>query len=315
LRVHLSNSACALIGATLSVVASCRAVATEDIEFVAEHLPEVAMDNRYATLPMWGVATLSGERTFGLQTGVASTTTGGLEIRGPLLSLGTLRALTDRWQLGGFVFYDLLGLHADRDDRDLQTLFAPSTPIVRPVPAQFTNLNGTATDFGAGVFARLQVKEGLLGEHGWVGGVLWQRVALQDYRFDYRILTGPDAGTTGQIDFDAQYDHVVPFFGIQFPRGYHTWSTNAHFLFLYPIPRRGVVGHITGPGFDIHGDTEDVGNGKHFGDPSLAIGYNVTYEPLHLSVDLGALASQALLEPRVHRGIERNLLLSFSVSF
>lgn len=46
-------------------------------------------------------------------------------------------ALAERWRLseqrliGGFVFYDSLTLRATHDNRDLQTLFAPRTPIVR----------------------------------------------------------------------------------------------------------------------------------------------------------------------------------------
>ena len=40
------------LAATLATLA--RGVsATESIEFIAEHLPEIAMDNRYASLPLW----------------------------------------------------------------------------------------------------------------------------------------------------------------------------------------------------------------------------------------------------------------------
>jgi hypothetical protein len=40
----------------------------------------------------------------------------------------------------------------------------------------------------------------------------------------------------------------------------------------------------------------------------------VTYRPAHLSIDLGTLGTQALLEPRVHLGIDRNIVLSFSIA-
>ena len=293
------------------------AVAKDDIEFVAEHLPEVAMDNRYATLPVWGGEPVAGADRSGyeFQWAFASTTSSELEIRGPLLSLGARLRFGDPWQLGVFAFYDPLELHADRESRDLQTLFAPSTPIARPVAAEFSHLSGTANDFGFGFYAARSVQEGVLGAHRWLGGMLWQRVELKDYRFDYRILSGPQAGAAGQIDFDARYQHVVPFIGVGFPRSHGAWATDAHVLFTYPIPRRGVVGHISGPGFDIHGDTEDVGEGRHFGDPALSLGYRVTYEPAHLAFDVGSFISQAVLEPRVHRGIERNVLLSFSYLF
>ena len=135
---------------------------------------------------------------------------------------------------------------------------------------------------------------------------------LQNFRLDYEIAAGPSLGTTGEIDFDNTYSHAVPFVGIQWPRQRGDWRWNTHALFAMPLPRRGVVGHISGPGFDIHGDTQDVGNGKHFGDPSLTLGLTFTYAPAHLSVDIGTLLSQALVEPWIHPGIERNYLLSVS---
>ena len=36
------------------------AAADHSFEFVAEHLPEVAMDNRFATLPLWSGVTPAG---------------------------------------------------------------------------------------------------------------------------------------------------------------------------------------------------------------------------------------------------------------
>lgn len=197
----------------------------------------------------------------------------------------------------------------------MQTLFAPTTPIARPSAAEFRGLEGRATDVGVGFYTAMRSSKGWLGAHEWIGGLLWQRVKLQDYRFEYVIESGPDAGVHGTIDFDAQYNHLVPFVGVSLPREHGNWTTDAHLLIAYPLPRRGVVGHITGPGFDIRGNTQDVGNGKHFGDPSVTLGYTITYRPAHLSFDLGTLATQALLESRVHRGIEQNLLLTFSVAF
>lgn len=76
-----------------------------------------------------------------------------------------------------------------------------------------------------------------------------------------------------------------------------------------------MVGHITGPGFDLAGDTEKVGNGKHFGDPSVTLELTAEYRPAHLAVDLGTLVSQALIEPVIHPGVDGNLLVSFSWSY
>ena len=72
---------------------------------------------------------------------------------------------------------------------------------------------------------------------------------------------------------------------------------------------------LTGPGFDLQGDTDAAGHGKHFGDPSLALGIDATYEPWGLSVDLGSTLSQATLERLVHAGIDANWSLAFGWRF
>jgi hypothetical protein len=301
------------LGISLTVAAAAHA--KEDIEFVQEHLPEVAMDNRYATLPVWrGAATDSRRVGWTLQAAYGRTTAGNLSIDGPLLSTALHWSIADRWHIDAFVFHDALRLKGNRESRDLQTLFAPDTPIERPVAADFTSLDGTATDAGIGADIGWRCDAGRLGQHRWLIGAMWQRMRLRDYRFDYQLTGGTQAGMTGTIDFDADYTHIVPYVGLELPRAHEVWTTNLHMLFAMPLPRRGVEGHITGPGFDIRGNTADVGNGKHFGDPSLTIGYTFTYLPAHLSIDVGSLLSQALLEPQIHRGIDRNLLLSFSVA-
>jgi hypothetical protein len=305
----------ALVGVA-TACASSTLFAKEDIEFVQEHLPEVVMGNRYATLPLWSGPNAGGVQHAEneLQAAFSSTSAGDLTIRGALLSIARRWHVGEHWQIGAFAFHDALKLRGSQEDRDLQTLFAPSTPLTRPIAARFTGLDGTATDLGIGVNLVWRVEEGWLGRHKWIGGMLWQDVALDDYRFNYVIQAGPQTGASGTIDFDAQYHHVVPFVGLALPREHGNWQTNAHVLFAWPLPRRGIVGHITGPGFDIRGDTADAGNGKHFGDPSVTFGYMVTYRPAHLSIDLGTLGTQALLEPRVHLGIDRNFVLSFSIA-
>ncbi len=82
-----------------------------------------------------------------------------------------------------------------------------------------------------------------------------------------------------------------------------------------PVPRRGVFTQVSGPGFALAGDTATAGQGKHFGDPSLALGIDLTWEPLGLSVDLGATLTQATLERAVHRGIDSNLALQLTWRF
>jgi hypothetical protein len=77
-----------------------------------------------------------------------------------------------------------------------------------------------------------------------------------------------------------------------------------------PLPRRGMDGRITGPGFDLAGNQVDLG-AKPFGDPSLTIGFDLTYLPWNLTVDVGSALSQYLLEPHIHEGVESDVLLTF----
>jgi len=293
---------------------SIDARATEDIEFVAEHLPEVSMDNRYATLPIWSANAQDPWSVVG-QAAYSSATTGELRIDGPLLSLGVIHEINPRWSIGASLFADRLSLTGTNDFRPLQTLFAPSTPLVRPAPARFDHLDGSMAHEGASFSIARFSSTGFLGAHRWLAGVVIEQVRLSDYAFDYEILDGPDVGARGIIDFDTTYRHLTPILGFEMPRTIGRWGYDTKVLLAWPIPRRGFVGHITGPGFDIHGDTADVGNGKHFGDPSVTLGFDVTYEPAHLTLGLGTLISQRLLEPHIHRGIEADWLLNVSVGY
>lgn len=139
---------------------------------------------------------------------------------------------------------------------------------------------------------------------------MWQQFKLRDYRFDYRVLDGPDAGVIGSLDYSATYTHVSPFLGLAFPRSSGNWRLTPHAQFAMPLPRRGMAGRITGPGFDLAGNQADNGAGKHFGDPSVTLGFDVTYSPWDLTIDFGSTFSQALLEPKIHEGVEHDLVLT-----
>jgi hypothetical protein len=298
------------IAALWPLLWSSTASAKEDVEFTAEHLPEVGVDNRYATLPVWGTSGESQPWSVVGQLGHTSAGSGTLQVRGPMFSAAVRRELSARWSLGLFAFYDVFQLRSGREQRELQTLFAPDTPISRPAAAVFTGLNGTSVDRGLGLHAALHSDRGWLGEHRWVAGVLWQQIRLHDYRFDYQVLAGPSSGVSGQLDFDAEYHNAAPFVGLEVLRHYGNWNVAPHVLYALPIPRQGFAGHITGPGFELSGDSGTAGNGKHFGDSSLTLGLQVTYRPARLSIDLGTVLSQALLVPLNKRGITHNVIVS-----
>jgi hypothetical protein len=290
------------------------AAADHSFEFVAEHLPEVAMDNRFATLPLWSGATPAGVWQFTLQGAVARTSSGAMRLDGPMLSAAARRQLNDRWAVHAFGFFDELGFSSSGERRPLDTLFT-QPPLALPAEALFTDLRGTYRNIGAGAAFSLHAERGWLGEREWVVGALYQRVELSDYRANYQVLEGPSTGASGVVDYSAVYPHLTPFAGLALPRHSGMWRWTPHVLLAMPLPRRGFQGRITGPGFDLSGDTASAGHGKVFGDFSLTLGLDATYKPWGLTVDLGSLVTQALLEPFIHKGIDQNWVISVYKQF
>lgn len=277
----------------------------EDISFVAEHLPEVAMDNRYATLPL----TYDDEPRLRTMVGLGYTRIGiqTLELDGPMLSLG-ISWPHGRWRLTGFAFRDQFSLTSGVEHRPLGVEFT-TTPLALPEPAEFTGLDGSMSNTGVGFAVSRHQEHSWIGAFDWSAGLLWQSVRLSDYGLDYRVLEGPDAGVTGTITFDSTYNHYAPFAQIEKSYSGDRWQFTPRATIALPLPRRGVAGNITGPGFDLTGNTEWNGEGKHFGDPSVTFGCGVTYLPWNVTFDLGAALTQAVLEPQIHKGIEKNLVL------
>jgi len=284
----------------------------KDIEYVAEHLPEVAMDNRYATLPVWQSATgpqAAPRRALGI--GYSDTRSGELQLDGPTLAASWSWSVASRWSLTAFGFYDRLAFSGRDDQRPLRTLAVPAAPLPLLAPARFDSLGGHLEHVGLGIAAATTRDGRRLGLHRWVFGLQYEEARLDGYGFAWRILSGPGTDSSGRIGFDADYRHVTPFAGIEWPRSRGRWTYSPHALVAVPVPRRGVFTQVSGPGFALAGDTGSAGRGKHFGDPSLALGIDLTHEPLGLSIDLGAALTQATLERAVHRGIDSNLSVQF----
>jgi outer membrane receptor protein involved in Fe transport len=294
-----------------------RAGAKESIEFVAEHLAEIAMDNRYASLPLWNecdeARRADRSACYGINGGYARTHSGTLSFDGPLLAFGAKLPIGKTLQLTGLLFFDDFSLGSGVERRPLDVLFA-DVPLTLPAEAEFTGLDGKARDVGLGVAINGRADWSWLPWFEWSAGVMWQQFKLRDYRFDYLVLEGPDAGARGTLDYSATYTHTSPFAGAAWPRAHYPWHYAPHVQIAMPLPRRGIAGRITGPGFDLTGNTADHGAAP-FGDPSLTIGFNVTYLPWNLSVDLGSTITQALIEPKIHEGVQHDLMLSVGWTF
>jgi hypothetical protein len=158
--------------------------ATESIEFVQEHLAEIVMDNRYASLPIWGTG-------FMTQAAYTNTHTGELSVGGAMFSLGATRNIAEHWQLTGFAFFDDLDLSSGTDHRPLEVQFTTNVPLALPAPARFTGLDGTEQSYGLGIGIRHGSSMWLWHEFEWTAGLLWHHVALQNYSFDFESWKDP----------------------------------------------------------------------------------------------------------------------------
>lgn len=308
----LPRSAASLVA--LLVLAPPAAASEHSFEYVAEHLPEVAMDNRFATLPVWSGGVPAGPWQFTVQGAVARTASGAMVLHGPMLSAAARWGLNQRRALHVFGFFDELGFSSGGERRPLETLFA-HPPLALPAEALFTDLRGTYRNMGAGAVLSVHAEHGWQGEHEWIVGALCQRVALHDYRATYQVLEGPSTGASGVVDYSGTYTFITPLAGLALLRDYGTWRWSPHALLAIPLPRRGFQGRITGPGFDLSGDVGSAGHGKRFGDLSVTLGLDGTYKPWGLTFDFGSLVTQALLESVIHKGIDQNWLISAYVQF
>jgi hypothetical protein len=299
-----------LAGAVLCVPMA-HAATLESIEFVGEHLPEIAMDNRYATLPLWSMEPTESRSAFSLQAGYAYTHTETLAIDGPMLSAAVARSFSPRWHIRGLAFLDELSLTSGTEHRPLEVNFASDVPLALPAAAEFTGLSGEARDRGVGVAFGYEGRMWPWHAFQASAGILWQQLTLSGYHFAFRVTDGIDAGATGTLDYSATYSYFTPFIGLSWPRDRGNWRFAPHVLAAMPLPRRGVVGEIQGNGYDLSGDTGTNVHSRPFGDPSLTVGFDVTYRPWNVTFDVGTALTQVVLEPVIHEGVQHDWMISF----
>jgi hypothetical protein len=282
--------------------------ATHDLDFVAEHLPEVAMDNRFLTLPLDSASVLrDGSWGWGVQAGFAEIRSGSLSVGGPSAALIARYRLGSRWSLIGLGFLDTAAFSGSSAIRPLAPRFSDAIPLHLPADALLSGFSGRLRHFGTGMAASLRPQHAA---YALTFGLLYDRIELRDLRARYLLLTGASAGEAGVVDYSANYPFWVPFGAISWSIRRGEWLFTPRFTAGMPLPRWGWRGRLEGPGFAVAGDTDDIGNGVHMGDAFAGFGLGVGYVPWHVSLDLGTLADQALAEPLLHKGIDRVWLLS-----
>ncbi|HYU33856.1 MAG TPA: hypothetical protein VEW48_17015 [Thermoanaerobaculia bacterium] len=276
----------------------------EDIDYIAEHLPESGMDARFLALP-WPAGRLEGGgwKTT-LEAGYSDTATGFLTLDGPLFAASAAYSFRDGWAVEGMGFYDRLSVSGGHGREVLNPTFV-HPPLDLPENADFSHPRGDYSYAGAGAGLVWQ-RPGSREDRWWtfMAGALWSRLELDGFQVDYQVATGASAGARGVLDHSSTNDYATPFAGIEWTRPLgERFEISPRAMAVAPLPKGDFTGRVTGPGFDL------TGRGLHIGDPFVTFGMEVLHRPTGLAVDLGSAVYFAGAEAIVHKGVSRALTL------
>lgn len=298
--------ACGFLGLPLSALELPRT----DIAWTAEHLPESVQDSRLLTLPWPGHALVPGRWQVSFDLGWQSASADLADARGVLAAAGATWARSERLGLGGFVFYDRIGISGDGTRELLRPSFSRDIPLALPAFADFTHPRGDVRHWGLGgqvVWQRQ--KTGSAWRRTLLVGAYFERLDVDGFRFDYELVSGPDAGARGELDWSASYDFVTPFVGIGWTRALRpAWTITPRLVAGQPLPRQGLEGTIRGPGFAVHGQS----SGPAMGDGYLGGGLAFELVPTGIVLDIGSSLWYAGTEGLTHEGLSQAVLVHLS---
>jgi hypothetical protein len=281
----------------------------EDIDFIAEHVPEVAQDARWMSL-----STLHGPLTQGtwetsVQVGYSRATASLFQIDGPMVSLGAGYSFRDGWAVQGLGFYDSMSISGGTEREVLHPLFSTRIPLDLPENADFSNPRGDFRHWGIG--AALVRRLSPAGADRWwtlTAGVLYDRTELSGYQVDYRVAGGASAGATGTLDHSGTADYALPYLVLQQVR-----PLGAHFRLVprlitgAPFPKGDFNGRLTGPGFGPGFTAGGPGDPTYrpgaIGDFFFGFGAEIEHLRTGLSLDLGGALAFPLVEKATHEGV------------
>jgi hypothetical protein len=278
-----------------------------DIEWTAEHLAESVQDSRLLALPWPDHALVAGAWQGSVDAGWQSATADVAEASGFLLAGGATYAVSERRAYGGFAFYDRLSIGGNGGQDVLRVGFSREVPLALPAWADFSDPRGEVRHFGLGgdvVWQRQRV--GSAWRRTILAGGYAERLELVGYQLDYRLTSGPDAGSRGVVDYSASYSFLVPFVAIAWtrPLGSH-WTLSPRLIAAQPLPRAGLAGTIRGDTVAASGS----GDTPAMGDGYLGAGVAFEHLPSGLAFDLGSSVFYAGTEGLTHEGLTQALLL------
>jgi hypothetical protein len=280
----------------------------EDIHVLAEHLPEVAQDARYFSLPWPGERPAPGRWQPFVGLGWNSAKADFMKESGALFSFGATRGWTERSALTLFGFYDRFDVSGGSGEQVLRASFAP-VPLDLPERAVFSSPEGTFTHYGVGAAWAHEISEtGAARPTSVEAGLAVDRLLLKNYRMHYRVPVG-DAFAEGTLDHSSEATFVTPFVGFE-----KRFSLGGSFYLIprvmagAPLPPADFDGRLTGPGFDLSSGDPGGKPGK-IGDGFVSLGAGFLHRRSGIEIDLGALAGFPLFESATHPGVDQSFLL------
>ena len=303
-KMHLAF----LISLILSAVPAW--AASEDIHFIAEHLPEAGQDARYNSLPFLSDRMEAGKWQQTFQVGYAQADAHFLRIGGPMVAFNTGRGLSDRWGFSVLGFYDSMSVSGDTGRELLHPFFFHNLSLDLPQTAEFSNPRGDYRHWGiGGAFIRELSPAGADRRWTLTGGLLYDHLEIKDYQMDYRILAGRDAGVTGILDHSSDVGFVTPYLGAQYTRPLgSSWSLAPRIVGGAPLPPGDFDALLTGPGFDLSTARGDGNPGK-VGDVFIGVSAGLIHLRSGLEIDLGTTLLYPLLEKASHPGVSKSLMV------
>lgn len=284
---------------------------TEDINFLAEHLAEAAQDARYFAMP-WPEG-IYGQQGWKSVVSIAASSSGThfATTGGGLLTLGASRSLCQQGNIDLLIFFDQFDVSGSSTDNVLSAYSLNGVPLDLPETALFTHPRGRITHSGLAALISAPLRLGSEMDWSYTWGLSIEQLDLENYRFDYRLTGGNNAGTTGFIDYSGNQLLVYAMAGMQTNMQWNQWRITPRAVLGMPLKKGDFSARMAGPGFDL--STSSTGATPHkIGDGFLYLGASFRIPHTRFEMDLGALLGYALFERLTHEGIQSAAILSIT---
>ena len=294
----------------LLVSSSNSAYAEESLDYIAEHLLEVPMDFRYSSLPQ--VPLDDKDPEWRVQGGLGSEAGGLMHADVATLSLQYYQPINRDSGFTFSVFYDPFRISGDNGPAVVEPSFATLTNSPQRINASVTSIEGNGFHVGvSGSYLFLR-------DNGasWQIGALLETIKAQKFVIQFDSV-GLASNYSGELNYTSTYNALTPYVNYEFAPNNLAFGFvgNLKATFAWPLPRVGFKGSISGPGFELSGDTDKAGNGTHIPDIFFGLGYSIEHPSTGWRFDVGTLAYLYVVEPRAHDQIDPPIFLSIAKAF